>query len=210
MEHSWNKRFDKKTSAFILCGLVLITCVIVYMTKRADAVREDLYQVADISDPKGAIIETNFGTIEIAFLKGEATSTIKNFIKLSDSGFYDGTKFHRIISGFMIQGGDPTTKGDDERYYGTGGPGYTFPDEINAEKMVRGVVAMANAGPDTNGSQFFIVTGPQAPWIQGKHTIFAKVVKGIDVAIRISTVGVKDTIHSIPVTPIIVKRIMLK
>ncbi len=103
----------------------------------------------------------------------EAPKTVANFQKLAGEGFYDGLIFHRVIRDFMIQGGCPEGTG-------TGGPGYTFEDEINEHKVERGALAMANAGPDTNGSQFFIVTTEAAPWLDGKHTVFGRVTDGMD------------------------------
>ena len=120
-----------------------------------------------------ATIHTNHGPIEIELHDADAPKTVDNFRKLAADGFYDGVIFHRVIRDFMIQGGDPTGTG-------TGGPGYTFEDEINDRKIVRGALAMANAGPNTNGSQFFIVTTQEAPWLDGKHTVFGKVVSGME------------------------------
>jgi peptidyl-prolyl cis-trans isomerase B (cyclophilin B) len=120
-----------------------------------------------------ATMHTNHGPIEIELHDDDAPKTVDNFRKLAADGFYDGVIFHRVIPDFMIQGGDPTGTG-------TGGPGYTFEDEINDHKIVRGALAMANAGPNTNGSQFFIVTTAEAPWLDGKHTVFGKVVAGME------------------------------
>ena len=120
-----------------------------------------------------ATMHTNHGPIEIELFDDDAPKTVENFRKLASDGFYDGVIFHRIIKDFMIQGGDPTGTG-------TGGPGYTFEDEFNQHRIVRGALAMANAGPNTNGSQFFIVTTDAAPWLDGKHTVFGKVVDGMD------------------------------
>jgi peptidyl-prolyl cis-trans isomerase B (cyclophilin B) len=121
-----------------------------------------------------ATMQTNHGAIEIELFDEDAPKTVENFRKLAGDGFYDGVIFHRVIKDFMIQGGDPTGTG-------TGGPGYTFEDEINPNKIVRGALAMANAGPNTNGSQFFIVTTGEAPWLDGKHTVFGRVTSGMDV-----------------------------
>ena len=126
-----------------------------------------------------ATIHTNHGAIEIELFPGDAPKTVENFTKLARDGFYDGVIFHRVIPDFMIQGGDPTGSG-------TGGPGYTFDDEDNDQKVVRGALAMANAGPNTNGSQFFIVTADACPWLDGKHTVFGRVSSGMDVVDRIS------------------------
>jgi peptidyl-prolyl cis-trans isomerase B (cyclophilin B) len=120
-----------------------------------------------------AKLHTNHGTIEVEFFDEDAPKTVENFRKLSADSFYDGIGFHRVIPDFMIQGGCPQGTG-------TGGPGYTFEDEFNEHKIVRGALAMANAGPDTNGSQFFIVTADAAPWLDGKHTVFGHVTAGMD------------------------------
>jgi len=120
-----------------------------------------------------AKLHTSHGTIEIEFFDDDAPKTVDNFRKLAADKFYDGLAFHRVIPDFMIQGGCPQGTG-------TGGPGYTFEDEFNQHKVVRGALAMANAGPNTNGSQFFIVTTTAAPWLDGKHTVFGQVTKGMD------------------------------
>jgi peptidyl-prolyl cis-trans isomerase B (cyclophilin B) len=120
-----------------------------------------------------ATMHTNHGAIELELFDEDAPKTVENFRKLAGNGFYDGVIFHRVIKDFMIQGGDPTGTG-------TGGPGYTFEDEFNDRKVERGALAMANAGPDTNGSQFFIVTADAAPWLDGKHTVFGRVTSGMD------------------------------
>ena len=127
-----------------------------------------------------AILNTNRGSIEVEFFDDDAPNTVENFRKLAADGFYDGLVFHRVIRDFMIQGGCPDGTG-------TGGPGYTFEDEFNPNKVIRGALAMANAGPNTNGSQFFIVTTPTAEWLDGKHTVFGKVVEGMDVVDAIET-----------------------
>ena len=120
-----------------------------------------------------ANMNTTLGTIAIEFFDDDAPKTVENFRKLAADGFYDGIIFHRVIPDFMIQGGCPEGTG-------TGGPGYTFEDEFNEHKVVRGALAMANAGPNTNGSQFFIVTADSAPWLDGKHTVFGQVTAGMD------------------------------
>ena len=124
-------------------------------------------------------LHTNHGAIQVELFPDDAPETVANFEKLARDGFYDGLTFHRVIPDFMIQGGCP--RGD-----GTGGPGYTFKDEFNQHKVARGALAMANAGPNTNGSQFFIVTTKEAPWLDGKHTVFGQVTEGMDVVDRIS------------------------
>jgi len=120
-----------------------------------------------------ATLHTSAGPIELEFFDADAPKTVENFRKLASDGFYDGLIFHRVIPEFMIQGGCPQGTG-------TGGPGYTFEDEFNQHKVERGALAMANAGPDTNGSQFFIVTTEAAPWLDGKHTVFGRVTGGMD------------------------------
>ncbi len=118
-------------------------------------------------------MNTNAGTIELELHDEDAPKTVENFRKLASEGFYDDLTFHRVITDFMIQGGCPEGTG-------TGGPGYTFEDEFNEHKVERGALAMANAGPNTNGSQFFIVTTEAAPWLDGKHTVFGRVTSGMD------------------------------
>ena len=125
-----------------------------------------------------ATMQTTDGAITFELFDADAPKTVDNFRRLASEGFYDGLTFHRVIKDFMIQGGCPQGTG-------TGGPGYTFEDEINDHKVVRGALAMANAGPDTNGSQFFIVTAGKAPWLDGKHTVFGQVSDGIDVVDRL-------------------------
>ena len=128
-----------------------------------------------------ATMQTNHGAIEIELFDDDAPKTVANFTKLARDGFYDGVIFHRVIQDFMIQGGDPTGTG-------SGGPGYQFEDEFNDWKVVRGALAMANAGPNTNGSQFFIVTAEACPWLDGKHTVFGRVTSGMDVVDAIENV----------------------
>jgi peptidyl-prolyl cis-trans isomerase B (cyclophilin B) len=128
-----------------------------------------------------ATMQTNHGAIEIELFDEDAPKTVENFLKLSRDGFYDGLIFHRVIPDFMVQGGCPEGTG-------TGGPGYTFEDEFNDHKIVRGALAMANAGPNTNGSQFFLVTTDAAPWLDGKHTVFGQVTDGMDVVDKIEDI----------------------
>ena len=147
-------------------------------------------------------MNTSEGRIELELYPDDAPKTVENFTKLAADGYYDGLTFHRVIPDFMIQGGCP--RGD-----GTGGPGYTFEDEFNEHPVARGYLAMANAGPDTNGSQFFIVTVDSAPWLDGKHTVFGKVTAGMDAvdAIEATPTGAGDrpvdppTIESIELDP---------
>jgi cyclophilin family peptidyl-prolyl cis-trans isomerase len=147
-----------------------------------------------------ATIHTSEGPIELELHAEDAPKTVENFVKLSREGFYEGVIFHRVIPDFMIQGGDPTGTG-------TGGPGYQFEDEFNQHRVERGALAMANAGPNTNGSQFFIVTTEAAPWLDGKHTVFGRVTSGMDVVDRISQVE-RDA-NDRPREPVTIERVEL-
>ena len=147
-----------------------------------------------------ATLHTSAGPVAVELHDESAPKTVANFRKLAADGFYDGLSFHRVIPDFMIQGGCPEGTG-------TGGPGYTFEDEINEHKVVRGALAMANAGPDTNGSQFFIVTAQAASWLDGKHTVFGRVTDGMDAvdAIEASPTGSGDR----PTEPQVIERVEL-
>ncbi len=147
-----------------------------------------------------ATLNTNTGAIEVEFFDEDAPKTVENFRKLAADGFYDDLIFHRVIKDFMIQGGCPDGTG-------TGGPGYTFEDEFNDHKVVRGALAMANAGPNTNGSQFFIVTIPAADWLDGKHTVFGEITSGMDV---VDTIEASDTDgRDKPVEPKVIESVEL-
>jgi len=145
-----------------------------------------------------ATLHTNHGAITVELHDDDAPKTVANFLELARDGFYDGVIFHRVIPDFMIQGGDPTGTG-------SGGPGYQFEDEINEHKIVRGALAMANAGPDTNGSQFFIVTTPEASWLDGKHTVFGRVTDGMDVVDAISSL--ETDARDRPRTDVVIERV---
>jgi peptidyl-prolyl cis-trans isomerase B (cyclophilin B) len=145
-------------------------------------------------------MHTNHGAIEIDLFDEDAPKTVENFRKLAADGFYDGVIFHRVIKDFMIQGGDPTGTG-------TGGPGYTFEDEFNDHKVERGALAMANAGPNTNGSQFFIVTTDAAPWLDGKHTVFGRVTGGMDAVDAIE--GTETDAGDKPLGDVVIERVEL-
>jgi peptidyl-prolyl cis-trans isomerase B (cyclophilin B) len=147
-----------------------------------------------------ATLHTNHGAIEVEFFDDDAPKTVDNFTKLARDGFYDGVTFHRVIPDFMIQGGDPTGTG-------MGGPGYTFEDEFNDNKVVRGALAMANAGPNTNGSQFFVVTAEATPWLDGKHTVFGQVTNGMEVVDKISSVETDS--NDKPHEPVVIERVEL-
>ncbi|MCX6795045.1 MAG: peptidylprolyl isomerase [Candidatus Falkowbacteria bacterium] len=135
-----------------------------------------------------ALIKTNYSNITVKLYGADSPITVNNFLNLAKKDFYNGTKFHRVIKDFMIQGGDPLSRGADLSVWGTGGPGYKFNDEINAHKLVAGSLAMANSGSNTNGSQFFIVTAPATSWLDGIHTNFGEVVAGMDVVKKIEAV----------------------
>jgi len=142
------------------------------------------------------LLKTNKGEIELELLADKTPNTAANFTKLASEGFYNGTKFHRVIKGFMIQGGDPLSKDDSKRQlWGTGGPGYKFNDEPITRDYERGILAMANSGPNTNGSQFFIVTAAATPWLDGKHTAFGKVVEGMETVNAIEGVSTNENDH---------------
>jgi cyclophilin family peptidyl-prolyl cis-trans isomerase len=145
-----------------------------------------------------ATLHTNHGAMVVELFDEDAPKTVDNFLKLSKDGYYDGLVFHRVIKDFMIQGGCPEGTG-------TGGPGYEFEDEINDHKIVRGALAMANRGPDTNGSQFFIVTAEEAPWLDGKHTVFGRVAEGMDSVDAIEAVetGAQDR----PADPVLIEKV---
>jgi peptidyl-prolyl cis-trans isomerase B (cyclophilin B) len=145
-----------------------------------------------------ATLHTSEGAVELELFPDEAPKTVDNFTRLAGEGFYDDLVFHRVIPDFMVQAGCP--RGD-----GTGGPGYTFEDEFNEHLVTRGALAMANAGPGTNGSQFFIVTAEECPWLDGKHTVFGRVVSGQDIVDRISRVD-RDA-RDQPRTPVTIERI---
>jgi cyclophilin family peptidyl-prolyl cis-trans isomerase len=147
-----------------------------------------------------ATMHTNHGAIEIELFDEDAPKTVENFRKLAADGFYEGVIFHRVIKDFMVQGGDPTGTG-------TGGPGYTFEDEFNEHKVERGALAMANSGPNTNGSQFFIVTTDAAPWLDGKHTVFGRVTGGMNAVDSIE--GTDTDAGDKPLGDVVIERVEL-
>jgi peptidylprolyl isomerase len=177
-----------KNGSFLLFALIIISAVIIVgvyflvLKSGENIVMQDIIKTF-------AVIKTNFGDIKLELFMLDAPNTVKNFIKLSKDGFYNGVRFHRVIKGFMIQAGDPLSKDKAlEAMWGTGGPGYTFADEIHANnRNVLGTISMANAGPDTNGSQFFINTADNN-FLDSKHTVFGKVVDGMDVVSAIENV----------------------
>ena len=147
-----------------------------------------------------AVLHTSEGDVEVELYDEDAPKTVANFTKLAGEGFYDGVVFHRVIPDFMIQGGCP--RGD-----GTGGPGYSFEDELNDHKVERGALAMANSGPNTNGSQFFVVTADACAWLDGKHTVFVQATAGMDVVGRLEGVATDDADR--PTEPIAIASIEL-
>lgn len=155
---------------------------------------------ASVAAVTKAVLHTTEGAIDLELFPDDAPKTVENFTKLAADGFYDGLAFHRVIPDFMIQGGCP--RGD-----GTGGPGYTFEDEFNDHRVEKGALAMANSGPSTNGSQFFIVTADSCPWLDGKHTVFGRITSGQDVVDRIS--AVERDVRDRPVEPIAIEAVEL-
>lgn len=156
------------------------------------------------------IMKTSKGEIELELFKDKSPNTVANFIKLAGGGFYNGVKFHRVIKGFMIQGGDPLSKDAVQRArWGTGGPGYQFADELTGqEKYPQGTLAMANAGPNTNGSQFFIVTASPEATLPPSYTIFGKVVRGMDIALQIE--NVKTGLNDQPIEDVVIESVTVK
>ena len=160
-----------------------------------------------VKDYHAAIIKTNQGDITVTFYNTDSPFTVNNFLNLAKLGFYNQTKFHRVIKDFMIQGGDPNSKDDDWTNDGMGGPTYRFADEFNSNKLVKGSLAMANSGADTNGSQFFIVTAAATTWLDGKHTNFGMVTSGLDVVTKIENLPKNQNDH--PTTDAIILNIEL-
>ncbi len=173
--------------------------------------KEVVREISKEAEFTGKILfKTNLGDITLELYKDKAPATVENFIKLTRAGFYDGTKFHRVIRGFMIQGGDPNSRNSDWSTHGTGGPGYSFKDEFNDVPLTAGVLAMANSGPNTNGSQFFIVTAEATPWLDGKHTPFGKVIDGMDIVRAIENVDIDKSRGDHPVSDVVIGKIILQ
>ena len=203
---------DKK----YIIGLVVLVLIVGLFTLKGNGTPVTNQQAAvattPISNNLMATLETTYGTITVELFKDKAPKTVENFTTLAGQGFYDGTLFHRVIKDFMIQGGDPNTKTGPKDWskHGTGGPGYGFADEINDMKLVRGTLAMANSGPNTNGSQFFIVTAEQTPWLDGKHTVFGQVVSGYDVVQKIENVATDKNKGDHPLEDIVITKMTIK
>jgi len=203
----------RKLSLFplVVVGLIVVIIavgVIIVVKDAPEPVNQD--PIADVPDvTKRVILETNFGEIELELFHAKAPRTVENFVTLAREGFYDGTRFHRVIEGFMIQGGCPYSADEALKdRWGTGGPGYTFDCEIHDENFnVRGTISMANAGPNTNGSQFFINVVDNAHLDAG-HTVFGRVVSGMDVVDRIRAVetGPRD----VPLEEVVLQRVIVQ
>ncbi len=187
---------------------VIIIVIIVVIVGFVSGKNKNNNQVINIMTESKSLVtlQTSLGNIELELYPDQAPKTVENFVKLAKEGFYENTKFHRVIKDFMIQGGDPYTKGEDTSVYGTGGPGYKFADEANDLQMMRGVIAMANSGPNTNGSQFFITT-IDTDWLQGKHTIFGRVIGGMEVVDAIENSKVNE--NDLPLTPVVINRVTI-
>jgi cyclophilin family peptidyl-prolyl cis-trans isomerase len=174
-------------------------------TSSVDIESKAVYKMNNTKKIMNATFHTNKGDITIELFDKKSPKTVENFVKLAQSNFYNGVKFHRVIKGFMIQGGDPLTKDDSQSdYWGTGGPGYKFADEISSDNHNDvGTIAMANAGPNTNGSQFFINVNANN-FLDTKHTVFGKVVKGMEV---VKAIEVVQTVQDRPIEPVVINSI---
>ena len=226
------------TSNFMIIGIIAILIIAVggfvgyKILHKTSTSNDNATKKEQAMQTSNAMITTNMGVIKLQLFNSAAPKTVENFKKLVGQGFYNGTRFHRVIPDFMIQGGDPNSSDDSKAdLWGTGGPSYTFDDEINpwslgldnelianyekqgykysrdltSYKMEKGVIAMANSGPNTNGSQFFIVTTQDQPYLNGKHTVFGKVTEGLDVADKISRVE-RDS-RDRPLEPVTIEKI---
>jgi cyclophilin family peptidyl-prolyl cis-trans isomerase len=198
-----------KKDLLLYIFVILFVALVVFLANQGKNYKDNQRKIM-IGTTSTVVLETSLGNIEIALFVDKAPETTANFIKLAKAGFYENTKFHRVIKDFMIQGGDPYTKGDDVSVYGTGGPGYTFKDEINDIPMVKGIVAMANSGPNTNGSQFFIITAAETPWLVGRHTVFGEVISGLDVVEKIEKVRTNGTPFDRPLEPVVINKINVR
>jgi len=195
-------------NSFIILAIVIVILV-GWLLMRSDS--ETNITTQKNIEMGDVIFKTSMGNVTIDLFEENTPKTVENFLTLARDGFYDGTRFHRVIEGFMVQGGDPLSKDlTKEALWGTGGPGYKFADEIVPElSNITGTLSMANAGPDTNGSQFFINVGDNT-FLDGKHTVFGKVLEGMDVVLAISQVSTKEKgITDRPVEPIILEQIIV-
>ncbi len=202
------KKYFNPSAFFYIFILLIIALLIIVGSSTSSNSYKTITVNNMTNETKIVILNTTLGSIELELYPAQTPRTVDNFLKLAGSGLYDNTKFHRVIKGFMIQGGDPYTKGEDTSVYGTGGPGYKFDDEINDSLMVRGTLAMANSGPDTNGSQFFIITATSTPWLIGNHTVFGKVISGMDVVDKIENSKINE--NDLPLVPVIINKVIVK
>lgn len=196
---------DNKKVLLLAAGILIVSMVGLYLTSQTNFLSTSTMPTEKKLPNYTATITTNMGTIEIDLFEKETPQTVKNFVKLSQEGFYNGIIFHRVIPQFVIQGGDPTGTG-------TGGPGYKFNDEITNRKFEKYSLAMANSGPNTNGSQFFITTGDvqesNLRFLDGKYTLFGKVTSGFDIVDSISRVNTDE--NDKPVTPVTMESITIQ
>ncbi len=191
--------------ALLSVGYILMT--LVYASQRNSTAFSQESNI--VKHAKFVVLDTSAGQIRIELLRKNAPVAVNNFVSLAHEGFYDKTKFHRVMEGMLIQGGDPLTREPDRELYGTGGPGYVFDHELSDLPMVRGVVAMANLGrPKTNGSQFFILTANDAPFLNGNYTIFGRVLEGMSVVDKISVGEVGE--REIPTKPVVIENVYIE
>ena len=201
----------KKKKRILKLGIALVAVVLIVVAfnlfsgDKESQNNETIMPEETITKEKVAVLETNLGVIKLKLFKDAAPVTVANFERLAGEGFYDGVKFHRVIKDFMLQTGDPNSKDDDWSNDGEGGPGYSFEDEINDYKLIKGRLAMANSGPDTNGSQFFIVTAESTPWLDGAHTVFGEVILGMDIVDQIENVSTNENDH--PLTDVVMSKV---
>lgn len=214
----YHKFMSKQTIIYIIIGLVVITAAYFFMSrsKKVDDVATKTFTKTSVEAPPPskdifAVMKTNFGDIKLKLFASDAPKTVANFIKLSESGFYNGVKFHRVIKNFMIQTGDPNSKDDDWSNDGTGGPGYTVPAEIKL-KNIKGAIATARLGDQVNpqksssGSQFFINTVDNA-FLDGGYTVFGQVVEGMDNVLKIENVATDKARGDHPIDDVIIESI---
>lgn len=198
-----------------VASVVILVALIWFFASSNNADDGDLNKQTENMNNPTIVLKTNSGNIEIELFLDKMPITAGNFLKLSKDGFYNGTKFHRVIDSFMIQGGDPNSRGNDSSIYGTGGPGYAIEDEfVSGLSNVRGTISMANSGPNSGGSQFFINLVDNIgldfdkPPFTSKHPVFGKVVSGMDIVDAIARVetGQRD----IPVNAVIIEEVIVK
>jgi cyclophilin family peptidyl-prolyl cis-trans isomerase len=190
---------------FMFTGFVATYLLVSLINTSFEEETQFLQQTQYRKMAKVVTVHTSLGNFSILLSRAEAPLTVNNFVALADGGFYDRTKVHRVVNDLLIQGGDPLSREEDRDLYGTGGPGYVFEDENLSKEFERGSVAMANLGKkNTNGSQFFVTVG-EAPGLDGKYTIFGRVINGMEIVDAINAAPVDE--NDIPVKPIIVERV---